>query len=299
MPVLDGVSASRVQITTAQGSVLDFLCARFPAVGEGIWRSRFARQRVLDAQGQPLDPASPCRSGELIHYYRELPTEPRIPFREHILFHDEHLLVADKPHFLPVTPVGRFVQETLLVRLKRSTGIDTLAPIHRIDKDTAGLVLFSTQPATRDAYQRLFRERRVSKTYHAIAPRLTGDACPDSRRSRLVDDEAFFRSREVPGEPNSETHIRLLQALDHLGLYALMPVTGRKHQLRVHMATLGMPILHDPLYPVVKPVEGDDFSTPLQLLAKTLTFTDPLTGVARRFDSQQTLHFPPPAPVLP
>ena len=299
--VLDGVSASRVHITAAHSSVLDFLCLRFPAVDEATWRHRFARQRVLDSQGKPLDPANPCQAGEQIYYYRELPAERHIPFHEQILFQDEHLLVADKPHFLPVTPVGRFVQESLLVRLKRSTGIDTLTPIHRIDKDTAGLVLFSVNPDTRDAYQRLFRERAMHKTYRAIAPLLLDQHWPHTRHTRLEDDVQFFRSREVPGEPNSETRIQLVQTHDTLGLYALYPTTGRKHQLRVHLAALGAPILNDPLYPVVRVRHPapDDFTHPLQLLAHALAFDDPVTHQPRQFVSQQALVFPPTTPVLP
>ncbi|HSC74949.1 MAG TPA: pseudouridine synthase [Pseudomonadales bacterium] len=286
----DGVSASRVQVTPGVWpSALAFLCVQFPAVGEVVWLSRFARGLVLDTHGKVMTADSACVNGERIYYYRELEHEIEIPFYETILYQDEHILVADKPHFLPVIPSGKYVQQTLLVRLKKTTGIAGLSPVHRIDKDTAGLVLFSVNPATRDAYQSLFRHHAVKKIYHAIAPLLENRQLPLRYCSRLVEDEQFFRTREVTGEENSETHIELIQKLDGLGLYRLQPVTGRKHQLRVHLFNLGIPICNDPLYPEAKTLVEQDFSKPLQLLAKSLFFTDPLTKEKRYFESHRNL----------
>lgn len=289
-PLRDGVGASRVQVLPGQWpTVLEFLCARFPAVTEQTWVSRFMRGRVLDAKGQPLAADAACVTGARIYYYRELTQEIDIPFYEQILFQDDHILVADKPHFLPVIPSGQYVQQSLLVRLKKTTGISTLSPVHRIDKDTAGLVLFSINPTTRDAYQSLFRCRAVKKIYHAVAPLSDHWQWPMQYCSRLVEDEQFFRTREVAGSANSETHIALLQAWQDTGLYRLQPVTGKKHQLRVHLASLGIPIVNDPLYPAVTSTRDADFSAPLKLLAKTLSFTDPVTGSEREFSSQQQL----------
>lgn len=294
-PLRDGVGASRVQVLPgAWPSMLAFLCAQFPAVGEAAWLSRFARGLVLNAQGKPIAAESPCINGERIYYYRELEQEVEIPFYETILYQDEHILVADKPHFLPVIPSGKYVQQTLLVRLKKTTGIATLSPVHRIDKDTAGLVLFSVNPATRDAYQSMFRSRAVKKTYHAVAP-LSENLLPASHQlpfrycSRLVEDEQFFRTCEVAGEANSETHIELIKKSGELGLYLLQPVTGRKHQLRVHLSSLGIPIKNDPLYPVAQKNIENKFDNPLQLLARGLSFSDPLTKENRYFESQQKL----------
>jgi tRNA pseudouridine32 synthase/23S rRNA pseudouridine746 synthase len=270
-------------------SVLDALCAHFATIGRVQWLDRMERGRVTDGQGVAITPQTPYREGMRIHYFREVIDEPSIPFDETVLHVDEHLLVADKPHFLPVTPAGRFVQETLLARLIRRTGNVQLVPLHRIDRLTAGLVLFSTQPASRAAYQALFRERRIDKRYEALAAPLPLASFPLARRSRLVEGEPFFRMQEIAGEPNSETRIELLERGHDHWRYALYPHTGRKHQLRVHMAALGAPIVGDNLYPLLADPADDDHENPLRLLARELAFVDPLSGEPRRFESRLTL----------
>jgi tRNA pseudouridine32 synthase/23S rRNA pseudouridine746 synthase len=208
------------------------------------------------------------------------------------LFEDDHLLVADKPHFMPVTPSGPYVQQCLLVQLKRLTGHADLVPLHRIDRETAGLVLFGKRLHERDAYHALFRDHRIHKTYHAVAAHRPELALPRVHTSRLAEDPAFFfKMREVPGEPNSETRITRLGVQGEHALYQLEPVTGKRHQLRVHMMAMGMPIVGDQFYPTVSrgPEAQEDFSNPLQLLAHAVRFTDPLTGQAREFESQLQL----------
>jgi tRNA pseudouridine32 synthase/23S rRNA pseudouridine746 synthase len=239
----------------------------------------------VDGDGQWLTAATPYRLGLEVHYYREVADEPRIPFEEVVLHVDDDLLVADKPHFLPVTPAGGHVHETLLGRLIRRTGNADLVPLHRIDRDTAGLVLFSVNPRSRARYQDLFRERRIHKEYEAIAPALPGLRVPHVRASRLLAGDPFFRMQEVDGAANSETRIDVLVRGGRHWRYALIPVSGRKHQLRVHMAALGAPIANDPLYPVPLGRDAEDFHAPMQLLAKRLSFIDPLSRVERRFAS--------------
>jgi len=285
-PSIDGLTASTLQLPPgAWPTVLDCLCARFPAVTRGQWLARMARGRVVDSDGSWLTPQSPHRVGLEVHYYREVADEPAIPFDEVVLHVDDHLLVADKPHFLPVTPSGPHAHETLLGRLIRRTGNTALAPLHRIDRETAGLVLFSTHPESRARYQALFRERRIDKCYEAIAPALPGVEFPCIRRSRIVAGEPFFRMQEIEEPANSETRIDVIARGARHWRYALTPVTGRKHQLRVHMAAVGAPIAHDALYPSLRHRTAGDYSAPLQLLAKALSFTDPLSGVERTFYS--------------
>ncbi len=285
-PAIDGVSASRLQLPPGPwATVLEALCARFPAVDRDTWRGRFARGRVLDAGGLPLDEHAAFQVGAEIYYYREVPAELRLAVEETILHVDEHLIVVDKPHFLPVIASGGYVTETLLARLVRRFGDIGIAPLHRLDRLTAGVMLFSANPATRARYQSLFRTHAIGKRYEAMAPPLPTAVWPLERRSRLVRGEPFFLTREVEGEPNSLTHINVIEHGPEAWRYGLEPVTGRKHQLRVHMAALGAPIHNDPLYPVLAAPAPDDPDRPLKLLARSLTFADPLDGSVRTFES--------------
>jgi tRNA pseudouridine32 synthase / 23S rRNA pseudouridine746 synthase len=294
LPVKDGVAPSYLWIDeTISGGMLAFLAARFPAVSVDAWQARLARGEVVDGAGAPLSADSPVRQGMRIWYYRELEqAETPIPFEETVLFQDEHLLVADKPHFLPTIPTGRFLHETLLVRLKRRFDLPHLTPIHRLDRETAGVVIFSHNPATRGRYQSLFQQRAIRKVYEALAAPMPGRDFPFTYRSRMVDGDKFFVMKEEPGEPNSETLVGLIEERDGLARYRLHPHTGRKHQLRLHMAALGAPILNDAFYPVALPCKGDDFAAPLQLLARSIAFADPLTGEARSFASERRLSWP-------
>lgn len=287
---VDGVAPSRLQLPPGPWTlVLDALCARFPAVSRQQWLERMERGRVLDAHGGAVHAATPYRVGLEITYYREVAYEPRVAEEEAIVHLDADLLVADKPHGLPVTPSGGAVRETLLARLVRRTGNAALVPLHRIDRDTAGLVMFSTDPGSRAAYQGLFREQRIRKCYQALAAPLPGVDWPLVRRSRLAPGDPFFRMREVPGEANAETRIDVLERGEDAWRYQLEPVTGRKHQLRVHMAALGAPIHGDRLYPQLLPGHDQPSVRALQLLAAGLEFLDPLHATQRRFRSQLSL----------
>lgn len=285
--------ASTVHLPAGEwATALDALCAQFATISRAQWLDRIDRGRVLDAQGVAITPQTPYRAGLRIHYFREVAHEPPIPGVETVLYADAHLVVADKPHFLPVTPAGGFVEQCLLRRLMRRLDNPALVPLHRIDRATAGLVLFSANPASRAAYQALFRERRIDKLYHALAPALPPLSFPQRRCSRIVAGEPFFRMREIEGEPNSETVIEVIGRDAGVWRYALRPITGKKHQLRLHMAALGAPILHDTLYPELAAAAADDVHRPLQLLARELAFDDPLSGVRRCFQSALELQKP-------
>jgi len=291
----EGVSASRVYLPAEKNcsTLLDFFVGNFPHIDASEWEARFAEGLVITPEGQVVSASDAYLPNAHLLYFRRLAREPEIPFEEHILFQDEHILVADKPHFLPVTPSGLYLHQTLLNRLKKKTGIQTLSPIHRIDRDTAGLVIFSINPDERAQYQNLFRDRVVRKIYEAIAPYSDelAQRLPLTYRSRLEESAHFLQMEEVAGEVNTDTYIELIEIMKPWAKYRLMPGSGKKHQLRCHLNALGVPIQYDQIYPVLTPYQEYDldFLKPLQLLAKEICFKDPITGQERAFRSQKEL----------
>jgi tRNA pseudouridine32 synthase/23S rRNA pseudouridine746 synthase len=292
LPVRDGVTASKVTLP-AEGwrTLLDFLCENFKGIPRETWLARMQDGLVTDANGKSLSVETAFRAHSIVHYYRALEHETVIPFEEQILFQDDYIIAVDKPHFLPVMPAGKYLQETLLVRLKRKTGLNALTPMHRLDRETAGVMLFVIKPETRGAYQSLFLNKRVQKKYQAIAPYNEKLVLPLTHKSHMQVSEHFMRMQEVAGAPNSETRIELIEHYNGLGRYALTPVTGKKHQLRVHMAALGLPIVNDQIYPEYTASEVERFENPLQLLATQIEFIDPILGCVRVFHTRRTLSF--------
>lgn len=293
----EGISPSRVFLPAGPSyvNVLDFFVAQFPHIAAAEWEQRFADGLILDVEGTPLSANDSYQPNTHLLYYRRLAREPEIPFEEKIVFQDDHLVVADKPHFLPVTPSGLYLHQTLLNRLKKKTHIQTLSPIHRIDRDTAGLVIFSVNPSERAQYQNLFRDRAVIKVYEAIARSNSNliSRLPMTYQSRLVESEHFLQMHEVEGEPNSDTVIELIETNGSWAKYRLIPGSGKKHQLRCHLNALGVPIQNDQMYPVLTPYQEYDldFTKPLQLLAKEMMFNDPIIHSQRVFRSQLHLNF--------
>jgi tRNA pseudouridine32 synthase / 23S rRNA pseudouridine746 synthase len=292
-----GVGTSVVVVNEAAAqrgmSLLEFVSQRFTHVPREQWQARFDMGEICDAQGVALLAQAICQPKQKLYYYRSVAQEVAVPFEAHIVFANEHLVIADKPHFLPVTPSGRYVQETLLARLKRLLHNEALVPIHRIDRDTAGLVMFSASPASRGVYQALFRERRVSKVYEAIAPYKPELALPLHYACRVAPAVHFMQMQVVDGAPNAFTDISVLEQRGAWARYALSPLTGRRHQLRVQMAALGMPICNDGLYPALTPERAaDDFSHPLLLLAKQLSLDDPMTQQRIEVHSMRSLFWP-------
>ena len=291
----EGVSSSRVYLPPNQIyiNLLDFFVSNFPHIDSSEWSARFSDGLIMTTDGQALAADDAYQGNSHLIYFRRLEREPEIPFKEHILYQDEHILVADKPHFLPVTPGGLYLHQTLLNRLKHKTGIQTLSPIHRIDRDTAGLVIFSVQPTERAHYQNLFRDRLVNKLYEAIAPYSENlrIKLPLTYQSRLQESEHFLQMQEIDGEPNTDTYIELIQEMKPWARYRLRPGSGKKHQLRCHLNALGVPILNDQIYPELTPYQRYDLdlTKPLQLLAKEISFLDPITCQERVFTSQMQL----------
>ncbi len=291
----EGVSASRVYLPADQAhpNLLQFFIAQFPHIPGDEWQQRFEEGLILDQDGQALNASGPYLPNSHLLYFRRLAREPGIPFEEKILYQDEHILVADKPHFLPVTPSGLYLHQTLLNRLKKKTGIQTLSPIHRIDRDTAGLVIFSVNPNERAQYQNLFRDRVVKKVYEAIAPYSAELAkkLPMTYQSRIEESEHFLQMQEVEGETNTDTLIEITELKEPWAKYRLTPGSGKKHQLRCHLNALNIPIKNDQIYPILTPYQEYDldFTKPLQLLAKEITFQDPINRSNRVFKSAQDL----------
>ena len=280
------------------GTVLEYLCLRFAHIAQLVWCQRMSDGLVVDADRRPLSESTPYRAGLVVYYFRHVLQEPVLPYVETVLYADDYVVVADKPHFLPVTPSGPYVRETLLARLKSKLRLNQLSPMHRIDRDTAGLVLFCVQPQHRGAYQALFRDGKIRKQYEAIAPKLSMPL-PHEIRLRLEDSAkgspGFMQTRVVPGTPNSVTHIVSMSTIDEqpdLARYTLQPVSGRRHQIRAHLNHINAPIVGDQIYPVLMPER--DISTgvhqPLQLLAQRLKFTDPITHANRSFESNLALN---------
>ncbi|MFF4906910.1 RluA family pseudouridine synthase [Streptomyces sp. NPDC001260] len=291
LPQRDGVDPVRVRLPPvgAWATVRDHLVARL-APGAGVIDGMFHAGRIVDVTGRPVPRDAAYVPGMYVWFHRELPAEERVPFEIDIVYRDEHVVVADKPHFLATTPRGSHVAETALARLRRQLDIPTLGAAHRLDRLTAGLVLFTVRPEERGRYQALFQERRVRKEYEAVAPYDPELDLPRTVRSRIVKERGVITAREVEGEPNAVSRVELLERRDGRARYRLRPHTGQTHQLRVHMSALGVPILGDPLYPVVTgPVPDGDFRRPLQLLSRVLEFADPVTGREHRFVSSRLL----------
>ena len=281
-------------VNNGWGTVLQFLCSQFPFISEAVWRDRIATGKVHWFNGAAISADTPFMPSKRLCYYREVTAEQVIPFAHRIVYRDEHIIVADKPHFLPVTPGGEYVNECLLARLQRETGIADMVPVHRLDRDTAGLVLFSINAQSRPAYYQLFSSGTIRKRYQAVArltPEQQGQQLPVNWHiaNRIEKSTPRFINAIVPGKVNAVSDISLIKRHNDLGLFELTPDTGKTHQLRLHMLSIGSPILNDNYYPVLQPKQTPQFDRPLQLLAMTLCFTDPITTLPYIFVSQQRL----------
>ncbi|RVU35593.1 pseudouridine synthase [Rheinheimera riviphila] len=274
-------------------NLYEFLCWQFPRIDSAIWLERLQDGKVFWFDGDKVTPDTPFSPSRRLCYFREVSAEPHIPFSEELVYQDEHLLIACKPHFLPVIPGGEYINECLLERLRQKYHAPDLVAVHRLDRETAGLVLFSKQVPSRADYYQLFASGQIEKSYLAVAhiaehiPAEPGQQW--QVQNRLEKSQPRFLMQQVEGEVNARSSIELLQRQGDLGLFKLTPHTGKTHQLRVHMLGLGMPLLHDKYYPQLQPKTALDFSQPLQLLAAELSFIDPLSGEKRAFRSNRQL----------
>lgn len=296
LPVRDGVAPSRVHLPAGPwATVLEFLVERFRFIEPDVLRRRLEQGAIVDELGVALSPETPYKPWCWLWYYREVPDEAVVPFELDILHRDERLVVVDKPHFLASTPGGRYLRETALTRLRAQLGLPGLSPVHRLDRETAGVMLFCVDAGSRGAYQTLFQSRQVIKEYEAVAPWRADLVFPLMHSSHLQARPASFAMDETDGPSNSETLIQLIARLGGgMAHYRLLPSTGRKHQLRVHMSALGMPICNDLFYPHLQARHDvDDYDRPLQLLARAIQFRDPFSGGKRRFESRRVLALTP------
>lgn len=306
LPVRDGVGATRLHLPLSGPwpTVGAYMVERFFHLDPERLLLRFDQGEIVARDGTALTRETPLGQHEFVWYYREPPHEREIPFDVEVLHQDDDLVVADKPHFLPTTPGGKYLQNSALVRLRNQLGVPELTPIHRLDRATAGLLMFSVRPVTRGAYQLLFERREVQKVYEAVSalpqdwdpqePALAGHAFPLVYRNHIEKQRASVCVQvDDSRAPNSETLIELIGADDRVLHTRLRPHSGRMHQLRVHLAALGAGILNDSFYPELLPEAPDDFGRPLQLLARELHFIDPLSGAPRSFTTRKTLQEAP------
>ena len=277
------------QISQPPATVFDYFCYRFDNVPASVWRERFTQGKVHWQDGQLLDLTTPYRPQQKVYYYREVANETLPPFEESILYEDELIVLANKPHFMALHPGGSVINQCLINRLRVRTGSEQLIAAHRLDRATAGIVLLVKQSGHRDAYHGLFRHGQISKRYQALA-KLPPELLADYRAGRLslptrwtvknrIDKGTpSFTMCVVDGEPNSHSEIALISIDGEIGRFELIPISGKTHQLRLHMKSLGMPILNDNFYPKLLPKEAEDITRPMKLLAQQLAFKDPVSG---------------------
>ncbi|MFE1593291.1 RluA family pseudouridine synthase [Nocardia sp. NPDC058705] len=290
LPKRHGLDPARLRLPEdgQWATVRDHLVERLPRVDPSRIDAMLVAGEIVDLEG-PLTPDAPYVPGGAVWFHRDLPVEAEVPFEIGIVHRDDDILVIDKPHFLATIPRGQHILQTALVRLRNDLELPDLIPAHRLDRATAGLLLFVVNPARRGAYQTMFHRKTVRKEYEAIAPYDPALELPRTVRSRIIKEKQVLAAFEVDGEPNAETEVELVEHRDGLGRYLLRPHTGRTHQLRLHMNGLGVPILGDDFYPEITDKSVDDYTRPLQLLAASLEFTDPISGEPRRFETRRTL----------
>lgn len=286
LAVKNGVSPNKLWLPEGDWkTVFAFFQWKFPHLEATDCVERFRKNEVVSDSGEVFTDASTYQAGQHIYFYRTLKDELEVPFQEKIIFQNDRILVVDKPHFLPVAPTGQYLHETLLVRLRNKTKIESLELAHRLDRETAGLVLLIKQEKDRHHYHQLFSQRKIKKTYHALT-KISDVSFPMVHRSYLTQAGNSMRMKEGNGKHNTETKIDLLERSANQFLLKLNPTSGKKHQLRVHLASLGMPIINDPLYPDRQTKLPNDFRHPLQLVAKAIEFVDPIDAKQYCFSSE-------------
>ena len=308
LPIKDGLNPTRVRTPEANITAWDFLSAvisaqrhRHPHDDAAALQARFDSGEVVLRNQTQLRPESVLRQDEDVFFYRMPAPEVPVPYDIPILYEDEHILIADKPPFMATMPRARHIVQTATVQLRRMTGNSELAPAHRLDRLTSGILLFTKHREVRGAYQTLFAEKKVSKTYQAIA-KYQRFPTPLQWSSHLTKTPGEIQGRIGDGPPNAFTTLTSVEQIDNtpyekihgylpqLGKYTLQPTTGKTHQLRLHMWQAGVPIVGDPVYPEIFPEDAEDMRIPMHLTATRIEFTDPLSEKPREFESALPLY---------
>lgn len=272
----------------------DFLMDRLPAAA--MVADMLNAGEFVDQAGRSWSGDEAFRPHAFLWFHRALAPETPVPFPIKVLDVNERFVVVDKPHFVATTPRGAHVQESALVKMRLALDLPELTPAHRLDRLTAGVLVFTARREYRGAYAGVFQSRGAHKTYEALAPFDPEIEFPRRITGRIEKRRDSLQAQLVPGEPNTETLAEIVEVRGACARYRLSPVTGKTHQLRVHMASVGLPILGDSLYPTVMNVATDDFSSPLQLIARRLSFTDPIDKTLRDYESSFALEWPEESP---
>lgn len=292
LPQRHGLDAAWVRTPreSPHGSLRDHLAAHMPRLQPERLDEMFEEGAFVDDDGCPFPRDAPFRPHVFVWFHRDLREEAEVPFSLDVLHRDERIVVVDKPHFLATIPRGRHVQQSVVVRARRMLGLPELSPAHRLDRVTAGVLLLTTERRWRRAYQSMFEARVPQKEYEAVAAAPGDLELPVHVRSCITKEHGVMQAFEHDDRsPNAHTLIELIEEREGLARYRATPFTGKTHQIRLHMNRIGRPIVGDPVYPRVQEVDIDDFSAPLQLLARRLTFVDPVDGTEREFVSRRVL----------
>ncbi|MBV7296105.1 hypothetical protein KRX51_09300 [Corynebacterium sp. TAE3-ERU12] len=304
LPIRDGLNASRVRCPEPGATALALITAavegqqhRHPDDDAAAIARRFADGLVVDNKGRAVAPHQPLKPGTDLWFYRIPAPEPQIAGPMPIIYSDADLVIVDKPPFLATTPRGRHITETALVRLRRHLDEPDLVPAHRLDRLTSGVLVFVRRPEARRTYQQLFTTPgAVLKIYEALAPTPPTPICDGTEIATRQDKvRGVLQAFTVPGQPNARTVIESVRPLaedPQVAVWRLRPLTGRTHQLRLHLCELGCPIIGDPLYPTVSAVADEDPTQPMHLVCREMRLTHPDSGDSVHVRASRQLHVP-------
>ncbi|MDO5061332.1 MAG: pseudouridine synthase [Actinomycetaceae bacterium] len=309
----------RVNVKEARqltGTLGEWILKNIPAINHAQLTAFFESAAIVDAWGNPLQWETPANALENpIYLYRPGADETATPITLEKIYQGDGWLVIYKPKGLATMPRGSYVVRSATIALRRQENNADLTPAHRLDRATSGLLLFTEKPQLRRLYQEMFQNRQVEKTYLATAPAIDFSTLepealaatqlikvtkePPEKpgwvkvESRIEKVEGVMSAQHVAGTPNAVTYLRPSAMRQVAGEefcdYEVQPQTGKTHQIRLHFAALGIPLVGDPLYGGFNAARyGKDQvpqgNSPLHLEAVGLQFHDPQTGELVKID---------------